>query len=294
MFADDPHSNHPTSPISTMPSKKKKSPQSPYPSHKRSTSLMDRQSLQQKLHEEAIAATDAREFETSLKLYDQCIVISDGIEDRLLKSILLNERSDSNFELSRFETALDDSKAAMSCLEGLDTEDGIESRRLALFLAGRAAYSMRYFNKALEYLQAAQDLRGSDALVLMLQNAHARLKEERLGIYNFEEMLENLMRNPNEPILNHASFISNTRIGTTATMGRGLFAAKDFQLGDLVLCEKAFAISFQDGALSDQLPVLQSQVLQTLQHSQIAKDKLYSLTDGEDAPARHPGQYDSP
>jgi len=50
--------------------------------------------------------------------------------------------------------------------------------------------------------------------------------------------------------LDHANFIKNTTMKLTESKGRGLFATKAIQRGDLVLCEKALKfpnISLYDG-----------------------------------------------
>ena len=42
--------------------------------------------------------------------------------------------------------------------------------------------------------------------------------------------------------LDHADWTKNTDVKSTPTHGRGLFATRDIEAGELVLCEKAFCL----------------------------------------------------
>lgn len=259
-----------------------------------SMSFTDREKTRSELQKAAHAAAKRRDFDTAIDLYGQAIDIYVEDNAKLPQCLLLSQRANVNFELLRFELALNDSVAAIELLGDCTSTKLIQARGSALHAAGRAAYHMRLFEKSLTFFESAQALVPNDRTVAMLGRVRARLEEESTGTYDFEQMLGNLIKNPNVSQLDHASFISNTEIRTTAACGRGLFATKDFQLGDLVLCEKAFAIEFQQDDPSDQLPILQSQVVQILKYSPVAKDQFYTLTDGETGPAKHPGYYSFP
>ncbi|CZT14859.1 uncharacterized protein RCC_12258 [Ramularia collo-cygni] len=216
------------------------------------------------LQGKAFAAADSRDFERAVDLYDQCLAIRLEEEDKLSQSTLLNQRAQANLNLSRFELAVDDSIAALACLTEHDGEESIRNRRLAFLTAGQGFYGMRSFKKASEYVQAAEKIEPTEGSAGMLGCIQGRLAEETEGSYDFEKMLEELIQNPMNRELDHASFISNTNIGITPNCGRGLFATKDFHMGDLVLCEKAFAVQFPAEILSDQFPDLSSKVVQLL------------------------------
>lgn len=253
--------------------------------------MNDKEEFQKTTHEAASTAAENGDYLNAIDLYDQVLASCDGDADKLLKYKILNERANSNHAHGRFESALADAMAAIECLNGPNMAESAEWRRLANFTAGRAAYSMHTFDRAAEFFQAAQNVRPTGAIGEMLKRSHDRLVEQTTGSYDFEKMLRDLIQRPAGKVLDHASFIGNTEIRMTAASGRGLFATKDLKLGDLVLCEKAFAISFEKEDLSDTLRALLNQVLKIVRHNPTARAKFYGLSDEETAPARYPGYH---
>ncbi|CAI7667777.1 unnamed protein product [Penicillium viridicatum] len=72
------------------------------------------------------------------------------------------------------------------------------------------------------------------------REAIARLAEQKKGAYNFKIMQENASKT-NPPLLDHATWIGPVTVRETKSQGRGLFTTEAVKVGDLLLCEKAFA-----------------------------------------------------
>lgn len=89
------------------------------------------------------------------------------------------------------------------------------------------------------------------AVILDPQNGEAfqellrtgdRLNEQTHGIYCFSAMRESMKANSG--MLDHASFVKNTRIGYAGHHGQRLFATKNLKAGEVVMVEKAFLAEF--------------------------------------------------
>jgi len=152
---------------------------------------------------------------------------------------------------------------------------------------------MAFFSEALKLFNLAEELQSSGSGKRGVEASRARLTEETHGRYDFEKMLNDLDSNPYKRKLDHASFIASTTIGLSASSGRGLFASKDFKMGDLVLCEKAFAATWfdvqEDPSHQIDLTPLRLQVERLIEHSPTALNKFFTLTDGVTSPAEHGG-----
>lgn len=82
-----------------------------------------------------------------------------------------------------------------------------------------------------------------------LRTKKARIQQwvkEAQGVFDFQAMREEMKKDPQaEP--GHASYMSNSiEVKPAGQMGRGLFAAKDIQAGELLLCERAFKVVHGD------------------------------------------------
>lgn len=58
------------------------------------------------------------------------------------------------------------------------------------------------------------------------------------------------------PRLDHASYLRKTKIATSSTAGRGLFAAVDIKAGDVVMVEKAFAAEYASDIMGEMLTLI--------------------------------------
>lgn len=113
----------------------------------------------------------------------------------------------------------------------------------ALYRSACAAYCLHDFTSAKEDLQQLLKLAPEDEHARQkLLKVYKRLSEQEAGSYDFDEILSSV--SPQKPDVDAANFTRLTQVSPSAGRGNGLFAADDFRVGDLVLCEKAFAADF--------------------------------------------------
>ena len=117
-----------------------------------------------------------------------------------------------------------------------------------------------------------------------------RLKEARSGSYDFRAISDSLGDKGSH--LDYADFLSNTEVRLAGRRGRGLFATKTLKAGDLIFCEKAFAICFRPESMDDILTIINlntqrvsvgpqamlfSDIIQDLRHSPQRAARFLSL-----------------
>ncbi|KAK7995557.1 hypothetical protein PG990_014330 [Apiospora arundinis] len=199
------------------------------------------------LKEEGNNAVNKKQFMSAARLYSMAVSVCTATEDALKRDVFRN-RALAHLSLGRFEQALSD---ALASVHPSDAEKLDETRTLhqfkAYYRAGLASYqlgrfevAMRHFVKALSFKQS------EEAASSKLQLAMKRVKEERTGTYDFET-INNSVR-PSHPHVDAANFCQNTQIVDFGKpRGRGLVATKDISTGELVMCEKAYAIIFDEG-----------------------------------------------
>lgn len=131
-----------------------------------------------------------------------------------------------------FTAAKDDALASCS-------EDPIDEK--ACYCAGRASYELGDYAKSKEYFENALKLNLKDSRYKKeLKRANSRIKEQEEGIFDFHSMVESVTEQNIH--LDSADFTKSTEIKSTATHGRGLFAVRDIEAGELILCEKALCL----------------------------------------------------
>jgi tetratricopeptide (TPR) repeat protein len=142
------------------------------------------------------------------------------------------KRAFANLTAKLFTAAKDDALASCS-------EDVIDEK--AYYCAGRAAYELGDYTKSKEFFENASKLNPKDSRYKKeLKRANSRIKEQEEGMYDFDSMIASV--NEQNVHLDHADWTKNTMIKSTLTRGRGLFAARDIEAGELVLCEKALCL----------------------------------------------------
>lgn len=108
-------------------------------------------------------------------------------------------------------------------------------------LVGNAHYEMANFAEAKQYWNQAFavpiDKAAKASVREDIERAEKRLKEQKTGVYDFVAMSKSATRD--HLSLDHASFLSNTKIGPAGARGRGLFATKEISHGDIIMVEKA-------------------------------------------------------
>ena len=73
-----------------------------------------------------------------------------------------------------------------------------------------------------------------------LEHVKRRLQEQDYGYYDFTQMLDEISES--SPYLDRASFTGPVEVRNTKASGRGLFVTRNVEAGELLLCEKAFAL----------------------------------------------------
>lgn len=133
-----------------------------------------------------------------------------------------------------FLAAKDDALA--SCLDTLDTAD-----EKAYFCAGRASYELGLYAESKQYFERVLRLKPTDTKTKKeLDRVRSRMIESGQGIYDFESMINSV--NNGKILLDHADFLSNTVVRESPGKGRGLFATRDIERGEIVMVEKAICL----------------------------------------------------
>lgn len=153
---------------------------------------------------------------------------------------LYRNRAHVNIILGRLDEAKADGKAAIT---GKDDEKLRSLDSKANFRAGTAAYNLGDFLEAKQLFQQALDLSPEDKEAkVYLRNITTRLKEQETGDFDFGKIRSRLA--PAKPRVDAGTYLGPTIIKESNLGGRGLFAANDIEPGDLILCEKAFAVAW--------------------------------------------------
>lgn len=193
-------------------------------------------------------AVGNREFMRATRLYNMAAYLCTPAEDVLRHDVMRN-RALTNLSLGRFPQALADAIAAVDP----PTEDTNEENPLLQYKAqcraASALYGLGRFEEAARYFTDACKLplsHPTDAASSGLKRATNRMKEEKNGEYDFQTIF-NLVQ-LSKPLTDTANFLRNTRVVDFGPpRGRGLVATRDIAMGELVMCEKAFVTSLQDG-----------------------------------------------
>lgn len=179
----------------------------------------------------------------ALKQYSDGIVACSE-EEVLLKGDLLRNRCMVHLRLNRYEPAITDAQSSLELADHLahpDDTASIAKRSKALFRAGRAFYNLRRFCEAEDHLRQASHAVPADLEVVgWLQRAQKRVLESRTGDIDFRALDRSCSMH--QPHIDCADFSSRIEIRSAGHRGHGVFARQDLKMGDLILCERAFAM----------------------------------------------------
>ncbi|KGO71893.1 Tetratricopeptide-like helical [Penicillium italicum] len=144
---------------------------------------------------------------------------------------LLYYRGLAFFQVNEWDASLRDLDAVPA---GPKSEKALRGKAQTLYHLGRFRESCDVFTKLCkkhpEDVSAKNDFR----------EAIARLAEQKKGGYNFKKMQEKASKT-HPPLLDHATWIGPVTVRQTKSQGRGLYTTEPVKVGDLLLCEKAFA-----------------------------------------------------
>lgn len=158
-----------------------------------------------------------------------CQVTSQEVE------IIRRNRSLAYLKTKQFDAALSDTGYPSF---------GKSSSEKALFRAAEALYHLTRFEDCLEVLQnLCKKFPSNEEAVIALERTKRRCLEKSNGVYDFK-LLQTEAKKLRPPHLDHATYIGPVEVRRTEHKGRGLFATKKMNAGDLILCEKAFAHAY--------------------------------------------------
>lgn len=192
------------------------------------------------LKEMGNAAFKRRDWEIAADCYSTALGVNQDNDD--LRRTLHNNRSQARINLGHYELAVQDALVALG--QGDHVSDENKSRKMkALQRAGQAAYELGDFLAAKQYFSQGLELSSEHKnLLFQLQRTEKRLSEQTTGEFDFIAMSNSATED--DTILDHASYLTNTKIAPAGDHGRGLFATKHLAPGDVILVEKAFYAVF--------------------------------------------------
>jgi tetratricopeptide (TPR) repeat protein len=172
---------------------------------------------------------------TNFFSYTNCLeTLREDAQTSNIRLCIYESRADAAMRAGSYDLALKDVMLLLSASKNSSTSESSK----ALYLAGSAAYQLHEFALAEEHFQRFLTACPTDTQgVQELHRVQERLREESTGTYDFTAMLSQ------QTFADHATFINKTEIREAEDHGRGLYARDDIKCGELVFCEKAFAIS---------------------------------------------------
>ncbi|KAM0321050.1 hypothetical protein ACHAPQ_009752 [Fusarium lateritium] len=161
-------------------------------------------------------------------------------ENSTLRNDLPRNRAHVNLQLQRFDEAKAD--ALSSITDGQSDEHrGLDAK--AYNRAGLAAYAQGMFLEARQFFERQADLQPGErypkAYILKI---NARFREQTDGVYNMKSVVNSLSKTGGRPDV--ATFNGPTEIKDSPGAGRGLFATRDIQQNEVIMCEKAFCVAW--------------------------------------------------
>lgn len=160
----------------------------------------------------------------------------------LADTLLLN-RAQAYLKLGNyFEPAIKDAAAVVA------RDDGNTKAhwRLAMGYYQSRQFDLcrKHARKALAAAEAAKTPKRD--IEVLLERVNRRLKEQATGAYDFAAMRKMVIDDGLRD-LDFADFLSSSvEMRVVDGMGTGVFAKKDIKCGELVLCEKGFAVAFEE------------------------------------------------
>ncbi|MCJ1470935.1 hypothetical protein MMC07_009583 [Pseudocyphellaria aurata] len=175
-------------------------------------------------------AVREKNFYDAITCYNEALFQARSQDDR--QTLILN-RCHARISIQCFDTALEDANAVLK---------HSANNEKALFRKAEALYHLRQFKDAQKTLDHLTTVFPDNKMAHQRsERVRDRLQEEA-GNYDFPAMLEGTSQ-PTR--VDRASFIGcvEVRPCKVTSRGRGLFLTKPVKLGELLLCEKAFAVS---------------------------------------------------
>lgn len=196
-------------------------------------------------------------FTEALKLLHE-----DCDKHEAVRRSLHRSRANARLSLEHFEDAVEDALQGITpgtpkTLSKQEKDGNVQAYNLIAsthYLLAEFADAKQYLEQALALLPH-HDKAGKRLVKENLQRTEKRLKEQKTGVYDFAAMSASATLNNRS--LDHASFLSNTEIRPAGAHGRGLFATKKIEVGEVIMVEKSMFNIWTDriGAKSGDLKI---------------------------------------
>jgi tetratricopeptide (TPR) repeat protein len=190
------------------------------------------------------AALTAKSFDTAHAKYTDGIRIfaeNPDAFDQSVKQDLYRNRSCVRLFLGRYEGAVQDALAALTHKSD-DKHKKLDVK--AYFRAASASYKLKLFGKAARFLHDQLELSANDEDGLALLNrVNLRLREQDEGSYDVSAIEKGISYQ--NPYADAADYTTNTTIRDSGSKrGRGLFATRALNAGDLIMAETTFSCAW--------------------------------------------------
>lgn len=187
------------------------------------------------------AAFKRRDWQTAEEYYSTALGLKQHDDD--LRRTLHRNRSMARLNLGYHEKAVQDALAAIIRGDQLSDEEKAMNWK-SFFRAGRAEYELGDFDSAEHYFSMGLGSSPNNKeLLCHLRRTEERVKEQQTGEYDFAAMSKSATKD--HTVLDHASFLGNTKVAPAGDRGQGLFATKNLAPGDIIMVEKAFHVIFK-------------------------------------------------
>lgn len=167
---------------------------------------------------------------------------ADSNDTQVLSADFYRNRAYTAYLLGFYDDSKSDALKSFSLLNSTD-EHSTTMNGKALFRAARAALSLGRFEETRTLLTELDELTPDYPQAASLSNkvelALQQQSQLAQGSYNFAKLRKQVQGSGK---VDFADFLSKTQVQGMSDGGYGLFATQDIGAGDLVLCEKAFAI----------------------------------------------------
>ena len=165
--------------------------------------------------------------------YTSALKCCNSTEERKL---ILNNRSLAYLKLGYYDAALDDT----GCIP-----TKVPESEKSLYRAAQALYELGRFQECHDLLQVLlRDYPHNESGKAQMRRVTERMIEQKHGRYDFTKMYAAVKSD--SPILDCATFVGPVVIKSSTGRGRGLFTTRGVKAGELLLCEKAFAVSYSE------------------------------------------------
>ena len=157
-----------------------------------------------------------------------------------LMADILRNRARTGLSLRFYDEARSDALRSVALLPSTSGRFA-ELNTKAFFRAASAAYSLGDYEGSKTSLGQLRELTPDEqAAAVLSKKITLRLREQACGNFDFDQIGKVLKSSGSVDV---ANFLVRTEVRPVPVYGKGLFATQDIKAGDIVFCEKAFAVT---------------------------------------------------